>query len=62
MTMLSQGVLPDKDDLGQDAEDRLSDGLRILARIIAGAYLESNNSDQGERTSNEGRHGNQGTD
>ncbi len=42
MTRLPQEVLSDKTDLGQAAEKRLSDGLRILARIIARAYLDSN--------------------
>jgi hypothetical protein len=48
--------------LEERADRKVADGLRILARIIARAYLESRMSDQGERVSNEERHGNEGTD
>lgn len=43
------------------ADSGVADGLRILARIIARAYLESKKSDQEKRISNEGGHGTQGT-
>jgi len=58
MMILPQEMLPDKTNLVQDAEERLSDGLRILARIIACAYLDSNGQvGKKEETAGRGTHG-----
>ena len=42
MTTLPEKVLASKSSLEEGADVALKDGLRILARIIARAYLESN--------------------
>lgn len=56
-----EAELETKAGLEEGRDRRLADGLRILARIIARAYLESKNLDHEKRMSNEGRHGVQGT-
>ena len=63
MTILPQEVLPDKTNLRQDTEERLSDGLRILARIIARCHIDRNRRMcEGIETSQEDMNGSRDTD
>ena len=58
MTRLPGEVLASKTSLTDDAGVALKEGLRILAQIIARAYLESNGQvSKKEEISDKGTHG-----
>jgi len=62
MTTLPEEVLASKTNLTDDGDMALKDGLRILARIIVQAYLESHGQVGGkEETLDGGTYGIEGT-